>query len=125
MSPSHPDEARMTPAGTSHASIERIRLKPAVRRGRSGDSRRCGLGGAVQDDVPGVDDEPQSLPDREHRIAPVQGVREECHAPEEAQVPEQLRDDHTARTLRNDPLDEEARAEDELPEKTDRVPGGG
>src|SRR6185436_1068460 len=69
-----------------------------------------------------VDDQARALPDDEHRVAAVNCVDGGDHAAREREVPED--DRNVARLLprRGDPLDDEARAEEELADETEGDP---
>src|SRR5215510_3154169 len=88
----------------------------------------CGSGGdalgVAQDEVEvaRVDEEAGALAQDEDRIAAPQRVEQEGQAAADREIPEGARHHALAQALRRDPLDEEARGEEGLPEKADAEP---
>src|SRR5436309_12407421 len=81
------------------------------------------VGPAVDEvEVARVDAEPGGLADDEHRVEPVDRVRQQRHAAAHREEPEVARYDALLRALRRDPLDEKARREERLAEQTDAEP---
>src|SRR2546426_3400131 len=72
-------------------------------------------------EVARVDAEPGGLADDEHRVEPVDRVRQQRHAAAHREEPEVARHDALLRALRRDPLDQKAR-EERLAEQTDAEP---
>src|ERR1051325_501148 len=73
-------------------------------------------------EIPGVNDQPENLRDDEHRVFFVNCVGQRDGAAEDREPPEDERDVGLAAALRGDPLHEEARAEDGLPEEAEGEP---
>src|SRR5439155_13318633 len=75
-----------------------------------------------QHEVSEVDEGTDALPEYEHRILPVNDVRQRNQASDEAQIPE--RDGHVAHgvPLRGDPLDHPPHEEEPLTEEPDAQP---
>src|SRR5438552_2185939 len=81
------------------------------------------VGPAVDEvEVARVDAEPGGLADDEHRVEPVDRVRQQRHAAAHREEPKVARHDALLRALRRDPLDEKARREERLAEQTDAEP---
>src|SRR2546428_248069 len=81
------------------------------------------VGPAVDEvEIARVDAEPGGLADDEHRVDPVDRVRQQRHAAAHREEPEVARYDALLRALRRDPLDEKARREEGLSEQTDAEP---
>src|SRR6185369_7254563 len=77
---------------------------------------------ADEHQVADVDDQPGCLSHDEHRIAAMDCVDRRDRAADERQVPELDRNVAPLLPLRDDPLHDETRREDELPGETDDEP---
>src|SRR2546430_15304532 len=82
-----------------------------------------GGGPAVDEvEVARVDADPGGLADDEHRVEPVDRVRQQRHAAAHREEPEVARHDALLRALRRDPLDDKPRREERLAQQTDAQP---
>src|SRR5207244_13587276 len=81
------------------------------------------VGPAVDEvEVARVDAEPGGLADDEHRVEPVDRVRQQRHAAAHREEPEVARDDALLRALRRGPLDDKPRREERMAEQPDAAP---
>src|SRR5437762_4901555 len=98
-------------ASCYHSSPWSVRLAAFWLTSAVGDA----LGVAIDEvEVPGVDEEARGLAEDEHRVEPVDRVRQQRHATAHREQPEGAGHDALLRALRRDPLVEEARREERL-----------
>src|SRR5947207_12400964 len=105
--------------GARPASIDSIDVRASLRS-----CRRCSSLSTVDEhQVADIDDESRSLSNDEHCVMPVNRVSGGDDSAGDRQIPEHQWYVALAFPLRGDPLDDETRAEHDLPDEAEREPG--